>query len=788
MENICISDFSQKAFVSPDKCNSVLYTWAWNVPMDKKNIDAHLQAFEQAGITGFYILPLPKAFRPDTMKTSMIPEYLSEDFFELVKYTLRKAAESGMEAWIYDEGGWPSGGACGNTLARNPDALEMLLYKREVLLKKGETYTASEDAIAAFYEKKRIDEGFTAETDVGINEYCAGKCTFLHPNRVDSTDRGVIDTFIDNTYEAYKKGLGEVFDDVRAVFTDEPSVIGNLIPRDLFRLFTEKYGYDLKDYIYCVENISLARTREEQQARVDYGRLVGELFYANYCKNLGDWCRKNGKQFAGHLDLDHIPNGAARQGYFSHLHGLSAFDIPGVDVIWHQIRMPEGDIPPVPEGAPFFPRLASSAAHQSGGNLALTESFAVYGDGITPDEFRYVLNYQAVRGINVFNVMLSASGNSVSSLLVERPVYTPLKPGFFHLEHLNTYFRRLSYLLKLGEPMIDTALYIPCGDFWANEEVSKAAYDSYISAGMNLENCGTEFDIIDDYAIMEAIETDEGLRIGNITYKNIVVPGCAFMPDDVREKVKKYIKSDELALKTSEIRMMKRKLPSGEMYFMFNEGMEKAETAIDIPLENLYRLNAAAGEITVLKDGKILIESGDIAVLYHTEQEPDAVSDEIEYRMELHGFEIAEVRQCRISEDGISMEHVPEDTEITGSFSGEITYRTRYELPDTPMKGERYKIVLTDTALSAGIAIDGKPVATVGMTPMEAVLDGAMLSKEGIISITVANTSANEIFAKNDLIMSLPKEIVGPYHKSSLPFEQDGQCIRFGKTEIIKCR
>ena len=188
MEDIGMRDFSQKAFVSPDKCNSILYTWAWNTPMDRENIDAHLKAFEQAGITGFYILPLPGNFRPETMKTTMTPEYLSEDFFELVKYTLRKAGEAGMEVWIYDEGGWPSGGACGNTLARNSDALETLLYKRDVLLKKDEVYAVSEDAIAAFSGKNRIADGFTAETDIEISEYYTEKCTFPHPYRVDSTD------------------------------------------------------------------------------------------------------------------------------------------------------------------------------------------------------------------------------------------------------------------------------------------------------------------------------------------------------------------------------------------------------------------------------------------------------------------------------------------------------------------------------------------------------------------------------------------------------------------------
>ena len=34
------------------------------------------------------------------------------------------------------------------------------------------------------------------------------------------------------------------------------------------------------------------------------------------------------------------------------------------------------------------------------------DQLGVYGDGVTPDEFKYVLNYQAIRGINIFNIMV----------------------------------------------------------------------------------------------------------------------------------------------------------------------------------------------------------------------------------------------------------------------------------------------------------------------------------------------------------------------------------------------
>ena len=789
-------DFSQVEFCNPDNENSLIYTWVWNAPINFEIIDNKLAEFQKAGISGFYILPYPKNFRLNVLVPDTEYEYLSQEFFALVKYAVEKGKRSGMEVWLYDEGGFPSGGACGKTLSENPNAMETVVCERKIHLNNGEKYVESADAIAAFCQKERIYDGYVAHGGILVTEFYAKSEDSLFPqrlNRVDSTNRGVIDTFIRNTYEEYKQSLGNAFHDAGAIFTDEPSVLTNLIPEGLFAKFFEKYQYDIRNYIYCIFDKSLAITREEQLARIHYGRLLGELFYENFCKNIREWCSQNGIRLTGHLDIDHLPEGGSRHGYFSHLRCLSAFHIPGIDVVWHQIQIPEEDRPAVEEGTPFFPRLASSAAHQSGGNLAVTESFAVYGDGLTPDEFRYVLNYQAVRGINVFNVMITTAGDERMQALVQRPVFTSRKPGFYNMEHMNAYYKRLSYLLRLGETQIDTALYIPCADFWTNEEQSKKASKAYIDKGSALENRNIEFDIIDDYAILSAQITDDGLMVGDMLYKNIVVPSCAFMPDEVHEKIKPFIRDYEAKDDSSGIRMMKRKLSSGMMYFIFNERAESAKVATDNLGDEddvLYRVNALSGEITKLNGNEIEVLCGDIAILYATGYELDTKSEEIEYEIECKDFTIARIKQFEVTLDGISMNEVPKDTEITNKFSGEVTYRLEYELPNTPKASERYKIVLLDTALSARILIDGQKVATVGLTPMEAIVRGDQFNRHGVMEITVANTAANEIVSKIDLIDFHPKTMIGPYswHETSLQYEKRVPALRFGRIKICKLK
>lgn len=783
-------DFSQEEFHNPKSENSLIYTWVWNAPIDFETIDNKLEEFQKAGIGAFYILPYPKNFRPLYFIPDTEVEYLSKEFFELVKYAIDKGKQLGMEVWMYDEGGFPSGGASGKTLAENPKAVETIICERKVHLKVDEKYVTSGNAVATFSNKKRVYDGYLADGDTILTEYYTKLDNVLEPkrfNRVDSTNKSVIDTFISNTYEAYKKNLGDTFDNVSAIFTDEPVVIGRLIPEGLFEKFYEKYGYDIKDYIYCIYDKNLAETKEEQLARIHYGMLLGDLFYENFCKNISNWCSENNIMFTGHLDKDHFPDGAVMQGYFSFLRCLREFHIPGVDVIGGQIKIPKDNASAVEEGVPFFPRLASSASHQSGKNLAVSESFALYGDGLIPDEFRYVLNYQAVRGINVFNVMITTAGNKRMQGLVQRPVFTAAKPGYYNMNHINTYYKRLSYLLRLGEGQIDTALYVPCADFWANDEKLQKASEAYIKKGVMLENRNVEFDIIDDYAILSANICDDGLMVGGMLYKNIVVPECEFMPDEVLEKIKPFIKEYESAEKSS-VRTMKRKLPSGILHFIFNEGADKEKVAITNTIDNLYSLNTVSGEITNLENNEIEILCGDIAIIYETDCKLDTVSDEIEYSIDLKNFKAVKMKRFVVDLEGISMQEVSEPVEVNNEFSGEITYCTEYILPNEPNPTDRYKIVLEDTAVSARIVVDGKLVATVGITPMEAIVTGDKLNKNGVIEVTVANTAANEIISNKNLIDMHPYTVVGPeqWNKISLQFEKNAPVIRIGNVKICK--
>ena len=86
-----------------------------------------------SGIRAFYVLGEPNEFRPFTRRTFLQPEYLSEEYVDLVHYAFSYAKEKGMYTWLYNEGGFPSGMVCGkirHTHGRGGDSVPVCTGKR----------------------------------------------------------------------------------------------------------------------------------------------------------------------------------------------------------------------------------------------------------------------------------------------------------------------------------------------------------------------------------------------------------------------------------------------------------------------------------------------------------------------------------------------------------------------------------------------------------------------------------------------------------------------------------
>ena len=788
------AQFDRAAMKNPPlECN-VAYAWLWNAPITKEGIDERLDDFVKAGIKSLYILPMPKDFGPDTLRTFMDPEYLTKEFWDLIEYAIRKCVALGIKPWIYDEGGWPSGGACANTLRQNPNAKLKFLKKEDVsLIADKRFYPAHDGFVALFDGKKRLPDDYITSRDCTLTAYYVEE-RVLRNCRVDYTNRSVTETFLNNTYEAYKKRVGDLFEHtIPLFFTDEPGLMRESIADGEFELFEKEFGYDLRDYLYVINNDGVeAITESERRARADHNILLGKLFRENTFGPIHDWCEKNGVYYSGHLDIDNRPFGGTVKGYWSLVDGLRNFHVPGIDVIWEQIRYPYGGRAPVDDetlGMGFFPRLAPSAAHQEGRNLALTETFSIYGDGVTPDEMRFEANYQAIRGINVFNFLTLPYGKSRCGALMMRPAFCPEKPGFFDLKHINEYYARLSYLTRLGHAEGDTALYLPCDDFGASPDTLDDANYAFKKLGTALEEKNIAFDIIDDRGIRDATDTGVGLKLGDALYHHISVSECKYMPADVQKKIEKYLGegAPTYEFKNKFLKVMTRKLDTGRLWFIFNEGIEPASERLTLSGgKNTYRIDILTGDMYESDANIEALPCGEIAVFLSTDEVYESDKTKVICSAEIKDFRECGYDRFNVTYFGISKSSSKDTAPIGEDFSGTVYYEAAYELCSEPKDGDVYRIRLEDTATSATILLDGQYAANVGMCPMHAYIPAGILKKSGKITVALSNTAANEVVARRAVNESFPEAEVGAYIPKMTKFESRRAEIKLGRVFIEK--
>lgn len=717
---------------------SPIYSWLWNSEITKELIEKQTDEMVEQGIRGSYILPMPKEFRPNSMITPMSPDYLSDEFFELVKYAISCGEKKGIAMWLYDEGGWPSGNACGQIVEKYPDCRAKVFEEKKVVLK-AEDMLKEEGIIAVFDENfKRIELPFKAEKPTAVFVYYVKT---LDAILTDLLDERVVDEFISSTHERYKECLGEKFGkSVKAIFTDEPLIPYPYYIKDT-EAFERKCGYNFADNIPALFHKGF-----NDEFKAKYIEYCAGLFEERYMKKIHKWCKDNGIAFTGHMDGDdRLLTYEKQMG--NALRQLRNMDIPGVDVILRHIF-------PGSEENNFFPRFASSAAHQTGGRLAVSESFAVSGSGLTFDRMRYVCNYQLVRGINIINFMSVTSGRDNSLSAQWRPHFVPELPEKNFRKDFNEYLSRMMYLCRLGEVCADTALYMPMEDMWRGSETAER---EFFEAGKLLEENQIYFDIAD------SDEKYHGM------YKHI------FKADNISD-LKKYALVD---CDSRDIRVMKRKLENDSVYILFNESTEVKTVHIDFPEKKKgYILNCIDGTAQKLESNEFCFCGGEAVAVIFTDEEMECC-DEKTFGEELARINNFDFRVIKTVEyDGEKLV-VSDGGEVSESFSGIGEYKTEFEWDEAGDIG----IKLKNIRYYAEIRVNGVEAGKLFMEPYKLVIPKDLLKPRNELCITVANTAANTFFYAD--YTSDPKK-VGPYNARTLEFEKDS--LGFGLDEVILYR
>lgn len=376
--------------------------WWWNGPMTESDIRRDLRNMRAQGIRAVMIWAM----------AGLGIEYLSPAWFERVRYAVSEAGSLGMRVWLMDEGGYPSGFAGGKVTREYPHLgmrmlsvesypappgarIQMILPEgflaASAVSKSGQVVrlAASGDTLewtapGGEWEIVAVSEGLATSPTRYVHSPGYRKDTTF--SLIDLMNPAAVDRFLGDVYAEYEKRIGHEFGrTVLGFMSDEPNYSGLPWTPALAAEFRKRKRYDL---VPLLPEMAAAKTPEARRVLADYREVWTSLLADGIFRRCAEWCGSRGLEYMTHLwGEDQMKTLIPHNGdYFTVNRSVH---IPGVDAVWREIW---------PGKQPYFPKLASSAAHLYGRPRAFTESFAVYGAGLTLGQAKWVLDYQFARG------------------------------------------------------------------------------------------------------------------------------------------------------------------------------------------------------------------------------------------------------------------------------------------------------------------------------------------------------------------------------------------------------
>ena len=467
----------EQEFANPPKDYRPTPLWVWNDKMELSQIDFMLTEFKNKGFGGAFVHPRP----------GLITEYLSDEWFDLFKYSVEKGEELGLNIWIYDENSYPSGFGGGHVPAQMPES-----YNQGQGLKM-DTYDILPDTLSNCFLCLMETKGNRKDITADMNNFKGqkGKFYVFHKtyysnspwfggfSYVDLLAEGITQKFIDLTMSGYQKVAKSNFGkNVPGIFSDEPEIHspgGIRWTKDLFDEFNKKWGYDLKLHLPSL----FEETGDWKKIRHNYQEMLLQMFIDRWSKPYFNYCKKNNLIWTGHYWEHNWPD--LSQGG-DNMAMYAWHQMPGIDMLFNQFNETS---PQAQFGNVRSVKELRSAANQLGYKRTLCETYGGGGWDVTFKDLKRLGDWTYVLGVNFMNQHLSQATLKGARKYDYPPVFTYHSPWWQDYKVLNDYFGRLSVALSNGEQINDLLVIEPTTTLWN--------YYSYVKGNKNLEQIGQEF-------------------------------------------------------------------------------------------------------------------------------------------------------------------------------------------------------------------------------------------------------------------------------------------------------
>lgn len=402
-------------------------------------------------------------------------DYLTKDWFDMVKTFCKVAKELSLVIWLNDGFDYPPGSVGGQI-----EKIDPTLKQLHVNL--------DENGELKVYEANR---GFPA---------------FENPRSSE--------LFIELVYERYLKEVGEYFGNtIVGFFSDADN--RRVLPEVLFnknssRLnyfpwtvnfearFEAKYGYDITPFMKDI----IAR-RDIPQA-VDYWEFAG-LLYQSWFKNNHEWNQAHGLMYTGHssdsapFTYDEAPRSSLlTEGRFSDIQ--SNFDFPGTD---HELFSQDGGrhmriqdwysqkqvwgLPIKYEKMPNFAdvsretrvKQAASTQFMYDKKGVMCEMFAATNFGASPSDLRRIAAFQIIQGVTFVVPHAYHHKFFGPAKYFAPPDFSRHSMHDYTIKEFNDEMSKRCCMLAKGKLIAPVALLDPTSAAWRNNYDSSKYFEAF---------------------------------------------------------------------------------------------------------------------------------------------------------------------------------------------------------------------------------------------------------------------------------------------------------------------
>ena len=527
--------------------------WALNSYLTKDELCRQIDVFKEMGMGGFHL----------HVRTGLENEYLSEEYMELIKDTVVKAKSEEMLAWLYDEDRWPSG-AAGGLVTKDEKYRSRCLFftpfKEEKYSGINDYWINKKENPLACYDVILDSDGFLSSyKKIGENDEAEGTkwYAFLelaNPSSwyngqtyLDTLSSDAVKKFIEVTHEKYKDKVGDEFDKtVPAIFTDEPQFTRKAVLNNSFdkmnitmpwtdnvpELYKEMYGEDIFDTL--PEIFWDKPDSAPSLHRYRYHDFIAELFATSFADTVGGWCNENGIALTGHMMEEPTLNsqtaalGEAMRSYRS-------FKLPGIDMLCNRHEFTTA-------------KQAQSAVHQFGYEGMLSELYGVTGWDCDFRTYKHQGDWQACLGVTIrvphlswYSMKGEAKRDYPASIHYQSPWYKK-----YNL--IEDHFARVNTALTRGKPIVKVGVIHPVESFWLHwgpNDKSAIFRENLDERFQNVTKWllegSIDFNFISESLFPTLCEKGSApLKVGEMEYDAIIVPGCETLRKTTVERLKQF--------------------------------------------------------------------------------------------------------------------------------------------------------------------------------------------------------------------------------------------------------